>query len=139
MRETFLIIHFIGLTMAVGTGFANLFLGVAASKLNPEERGSFMSKISILMRMGHIGLGLLLLSGFYLATPFWKSLSDMPLFITKLIFVGVLIILISVISIRAAKAKKANDPAQLAKLKPLGMLIFLTGITTLIIAVLTFR
>jgi hypothetical protein len=57
MRDVMLIVHFIGLTMSLGTGFANLFLGMAATKLEPAERGKFMSNALILMRMGHTGLG----------------------------------------------------------------------------------
>ena len=74
MRNVMLVIHFIGLAMALGAGFSNIFLNVAASKLEPAERGSFLSKTSILGRMGQIGLGLLLLSGFSLATPYWKNI-----------------------------------------------------------------
>ncbi|HEY3429029.1 MAG TPA: hypothetical protein VGK39_00040, partial [Cyclobacteriaceae bacterium] len=76
MRDLMLILHFIGLTMSLGTGFANLFLSFAAAKLEPAERGKFMANALILMRMGHTGLGLLLISGFYLITPYWKILGD---------------------------------------------------------------
>jgi hypothetical protein len=134
-----LIIHFIGLAMALGTGFANLFLGVAAFKLEPTERGKFMSNTMILMRMGHIGLGLLLLSGFGLATPYWKMLDEMPMFIAKLCVVALLVIMISVITILARKAQQQGNPAGLAKLKPLGILNFLLGITIVVLAVLTFH
>jgi len=139
MRELMLIIHFIGLTMALGTGFSNLFLGTVASKLDPAERGSFISKTMVLARMGQIGLGLLLLSGFYLITPFWKVLGDMPLLIAKLCLVALLIILVSTSSIMARNAKKQGNPALMAKIKPLGILTFLTGITIVIVAVLIFR
>lgn len=139
MRDFFLFIHFIGLAMAVGTGFANLFLGAAAAKLEPAERGPFMSKTTILVRMGQTGLGLLLLSGFAIATPFWKTLSDMPTFVAKLALVVILLITVTVTSLQVRKAKKENNPALLLKLKPLGMLNFFIGITIMILAVLTFH
>jgi hypothetical protein len=139
MRDLMLIIHFIGLAMALGTGFANLFLGMVASKLEPAERGSFMSKTLILGRMGQIGLGLLLLSGFYLATPYWQVLGEMPTLIIKLILVALLLILVSIILLIVSKAKKQGNPALLAKIKPLGILNFLLGITIVIFAVLTFH
>ena len=125
--------------MAVGTGFANLFLASAASKLEPAERASFMGKTTILMRMGQTGLGLLILSGFYLMTPYWRTLSDMPTLIGKLTLVGLLIIMVTVISLQVRKSKKENNPALLAKLKPLGMLNFFIGLTILVLAVLTFH
>lgn len=139
MRELMLIIHFIGLTMALGAGFANLFLGSVASKLSPAERGSFMSKTRILGRMGQTGLGLLLFSGFGLITPYWKVLGDMPLLIAKLTLVGILLILVTSILLIMRKSQKENNPALLAKIKPLGMLNFLIGIAIVILAVLVFH
>ena len=139
MRELMLILHFIGLAMALGAGFANLFLGSVASKLPPAERGGFMSKTMILGRMGQIGLGLLLVSGFYLITPYWKVLGEMPLLIAKLTLVGVLLILVGSILFILRKSKKENNPAILGKIRPLGMLNFLIGITIVILAVLVFH
>ncbi|HTH56592.1 MAG TPA: hypothetical protein VL728_11155 [Cyclobacteriaceae bacterium] len=139
MRDLFLFIHFIGLAMAVGTGFANLFLGAAAVKLAPQERGPFMLRASILVRMGQTGLGLLILSGFYLATPFWKLLSDMPTFMAKLALVVILLVTVTMASLQVKKARNENNPALLLKLKPLGMANFLIGIVIMIMAVLTFH
>jgi uncharacterized membrane protein len=139
MRELMLIIHFIGLVMALGAGFANLFLGTVAAKLAPAERGSFMSKTMILGRMGQIGLGLLLLSGFYLITPYWNVLGEMPLLIAKLSLVAILLVLVSLILLLLRKAKKENNPSLLAKIRPLGMLNFLIGIAIVILAVLVFH
>lgn len=139
MRDIFLFLHIIGIAMAVGTGFANIFLGIAAAKLEPAERGKFMSNTMILVRMGQIGLGLLIFSGLYLITPYWSLLSTMPTLIAKLSFVVLLIIMVSITSIRARKALKENNPAALAKLKPLGMLNFVIGIAILILAILTFH
>jgi uncharacterized membrane protein len=139
MHDLFLVIHLMGLAMAVGTGFANLFLATAAAKLEPAERGSFMAKTSVLVRMGHIGLGLLILSGFYLITPYWSVLSEMPTLIAKLAIVVVQIILVTVISLLIRKAKKENNPSALMNLKPFGMIIFFLGLTIVILAVLTFH
>ncbi|HEU5291122.1 MAG TPA: hypothetical protein VFU05_10795 [Cyclobacteriaceae bacterium] len=139
MRELMLVIHFIGLAMALGAGFANFFLGSVAAKLEPAERGNFMAKLLILGRMGQIGLGLLLLSGFALITPFWKVLGEMPFLIAKLSLVGVLLLSVSRILFLVNKSKRENNPAVLMKVKPLGMLNFFLGITIVILAVLTFH
>ena len=139
MRDIMLITHFIGLTMSLGTGFANLFLGMAAAKLEPAERGKFMSNTLVLMRMGHTGLGLLLLSGFYLITPYWKIIGDMPVLMAKLTCVGLLVIMVSIITVIAKKAQREGNPAMLMKLKPFGMLNFFLGITIVVLAVLSFH
>src|SRR6478735_9621332 len=116
MRELMLVIHFIGLAMALGAGFANFFLGTVASKLEPAERGSFMSKLVILGRMGQIGLGFLLLSGFGLITPYWKVIGEMPFLIAKLSLVALLLISVSRILFIVSKAKKENNPALMIKI-----------------------
>ena len=139
MREFMLVTHFIGLAMALGAGFANLFLGSVASKLEPAERGSFMSKLIVLGRMGQIGLGVLLLSGLALLTPYWKVLGEMPFLIAKLSLVGLLLISVSRILFLVNKSKKENNPAIMIKIKPLSMLNFFLGIAIVIMAVLTFH
>ena len=139
MHELFLILHFIGLSMALGTGFANLFLGAVAAKLAPAERGSFMSKATVLVRMGQIGLGLLIISGLCLAMPHWGTYTAMPTFIAKLSLIVLLLITVTITSLKVRKAKKENDPSQLAKVKPLGMMNFFIGIAILILAVITFQ
>jgi hypothetical protein len=139
MRDLFLVLHLIGLAMAVGTGFANLFLAAAAAKLEPAERGSFMAKTTVLVRMGHTGLGLLILSGFYLINSYWSVLSEMPTLIAKLALVVVQIIMVATISLLVSKAKKENNPSLLLKVRPLGLITFLIGITIVILAVLSFH
>jgi hypothetical protein len=139
MHDIFLIIHFIGLAMAIGMGFANLFLASAAAKLEPAERGKFMFRAAVLVRMGQTGLGLLLISGFYLITPYWATLSAMPALIAKLSLVVLQLVLVTVTSLMARKGIKNNDPAIFAKLRPLGMLTFITGLSIVVMAVLTFH
>lgn len=139
MRDVMLVFHFIGLAMAMGAGFSNLFLGAVAAKLEPAERGNFMSKTTVLARMGQTGLGLLLLSGFYLITPYWSTLGDRPLLVTKLSLVMVLIILVTILSIMVRKAKKQRDFSILKKVKPVGMVNFFIGIAIVVLAVLIFH
>ena len=89
-----LIVHFIGLAMGLGTGIGFIFLGAAASKMEMPERKKFMLNAFALSNMGKTGLVLLILSGGYLITNYWKSLTAMPLLMAKLSLVLVLIILI---------------------------------------------
>ena len=139
MRELMLIIHFIGLVMAIGAGFANLFLGVVAYKLEPAERATFMARIRILGHMGQMGLGLLLLSGFGLATPYWKTLGAMPFFIAKLCLIGLLLISVVFVLSLVRKATKEGNPALFARIRPFSMLNFFLGISIIILAVLAFH
>ncbi len=139
MHDLFLFLHLIGLSMAVGTGFANLFLASAAAKLDPAERGTFMSRTMVVVRMGQIGLGLLVLSGLYLMTPYWSVLSEMPTLMAKLTCVVLVLVLVTVMTLVARKARQTNNPALLMKLKPWGMVNFFLGLTIVVLAVLTFH
>lgn len=139
MRVFMLILHFLGLAMALGTGFANLFLGRVAAKLEPAERGAFMSKLMVLGNVGRAGLALLVVSGIYLITPYWEILGEMPFLLAKLVLIGVLLILVVTMGVVISRARKRNDPAMLAKLKPLGMMNFFVGIAIVVCAVMAFH
>ena len=138
MREIFLVVHFIGLAMGLGTSFANLFLGLAMSKMPPEEAKAFGLKAMALTKMGHIGLTLLILSGLYLMSPYWRVLPEMPLLIAKLTLVTFLIILISIITSAGIKVRN-GDFSQMKTIKPLGRIALVTTITIVIIAVSIFH
>jgi len=134
-----LILHFIGLTMGLGTGFAHAFLGSIVPKMSADEAIKFRLHSLVLSKMGHIGITLLLISGFSLITPYWKVLSTMPLLIVKLVLVAILIVLISLIGIAAKKAKNGDAAVQLKKMETLGKLTLLTGIAIVIVAVNVFH
>lgn len=139
MREAMLIVHFIGLAMGVGTSLAFMFIGIASSKMNPEDAQKFRLNSFVLSKMGHIGLTLLVLSGGYLMTPYWKTLGSQPMLIAKLCLVLVLGALIGIISSKAKKAQKGDTEIHLKKIEPLGKIALITAITIVILAVSIFH
>lgn len=139
MREIVLIIHFIGLAMGLGTSFAYMFLGMAASKMETENRIRFMLNTASLSKMGHIGYVLLVISGLYLMTPYWKTLPEQPLLITKLVLVLVLGALIGLLSSFMRKAAQGNAEAYFARSSRLGPFAMICGIAIVAIAVYIFR
>ena len=138
MREAMLIMHFIGLAMGLGTSFANLFLGMASAKLPPEEAGKFRIYTMALSRMGHIGIALLVVSGFYLITPYWAVLEQMPLLILKLLLVALLVVLISVIT-NISKKIKQGDMSRASQMPLLGKITLITAVSIVVIAVMIFH
>jgi len=54
MRTAMLMIHLLGLAMGVGTSFAFMFLGIAESKMEKEERMKFALNSFALSRMGDV-------------------------------------------------------------------------------------
>lgn len=139
MRDVMLIVHFIGLAMGIGTSIAFMFLGMASSKMEKEEAQKFNVNTFALSRMGHIGLTLLIISGGYLMTPHWINLETTPLLIVKLVLVLVLAALVGIISSKAKKAKLGDTELYLNKIRPLGMLSLLIGLTIVILAVSVFH
>ena len=138
MREAMLIVHFLGLAMGIGTSIGFTFLGIAASRMEQEEAKKFTINSFALSTMGHIGITLLILSGGYLMTPYWASLTSMPLMMAKLGLVLLLILFIVLASVASRKAKHGDD-SQLKKLPGIGQLTLLTSIAIVILAVLVFR
>jgi uncharacterized membrane protein len=89
--------------------------------------------------MGHIGIGLLIVSGLYLITPYWSVLPSSPLLIVKLTLVIVLVILLILISSYAKKAKQGDAAGQLKKMEQLGKMTFVTGLVIVVLAVYIFH
>ncbi len=138
MKDAMLITHFIGLAMGLGTSIAFMILGMASSKMEEDEGKKFMVKALALSKMGNIGITLLVISGLYLITNYWKVLGDYPLLITKLALVLVLGALLGMISAKARRAKAGNLD-ELDKIRPFGMLALLTALSIVVIAVLQFH
>jgi len=139
MREVMLIIHFIGLAMGLGTGIGFMILGITASKLEKVEAGKFMLNAFSLAKMGQIGLILLVISGGYLMTPFWKTLPTTPLLIAKLTLVIILIVLILANAVAMKKAKNGDLVNQRNKIQTLGRISLITVLIIVILAVSVFR
>jgi uncharacterized membrane protein len=139
MREAMLILHFIGLSMGLGTSFAHAFLGIAAAKMSPEEVVKFRVHTLVLGNMGNVGIGLLVISGLYLITPFWSVLTTMPLLMTKLALVIILIALIIAINVLVKKARSGDAQVQLQKMATLGRMTLVVALTIVVLAVFVFH
>jgi uncharacterized membrane protein len=139
MRDVMLILHFIGLAMGLGTGFAHLFLGILAAKMSPDEARKFRMHSLVLGNMGNIGITLLVVSGLYLITPYWKMLPESPLLIAKLTLVGILISILVMINLATARARRGNEEVQLKKMERLGKITLPLAIAIVVIAVTVFH
>jgi uncharacterized membrane protein len=125
--------------MGIGTGFAQLFLSLVASKMSADEATKFRINALVLGRMGNTGVTLLVISGLYLITPFWKVLPDTPLLMLKLTLVTLLVLLIILINIASGRAKKGDAEAQLKRIGLLGKFTLPIAIIIVILAVSIFH
>lgn len=138
MRETMLVLHFLGLALGLGTSFAVLFLGMAASRMEAAKGREFMLNVTHIGRMGHLGLVLLLLSGGYLMTPYWRTLGDNPLLILKLVLYVVLAGLVGMITSLTRKAR-GGDLNVMPRVKLMGRLALVIGVAIVVLAAAIFH
>jgi hypothetical protein len=139
MRDVMLFTHFLGLILGMGSGFASLFIGASNKNIPKEEGPKFLLRLRALGYMGLTGIVLLIISGGYLATPYWSVITSMPLFIAKLTLVVVLLIIVLIIDQKWRKAIRNNGGPDLAAIPKLGRLAFPVGILILLLAVLQFH
>lgn len=125
--------------MGLGTSFANMFLGIASSKMEASEAKKFRLHTLALSKMGQIGLVLLVISGIFLMTPYWQLLPSSPLLIAKLLLVAALVTMVTIISMAGARAKAGDADAQFKKIQPIGKVTLLVGLLIVILAVSYFR
>ncbi len=134
-----LFVHFVGLAMGLGTSFAMMFLARAALKLDPAKRGEFMMTSMAVTRMGHIGLGLLILSGGYLMTPWWGSLGEMPYMVVKLVLVVVMAGLIGWNTMLGKRMLVGDPLVNQRRMKLIGSGIMLCALAIVALAIATFH
>lgn len=142
MYTTLLVLHFIGLTLGVGTGFAQMTLGIAARDMAPPERVQFMLRASALAKNGSVGLLLLLVSGLgmmamrgFSATLQWGG----GAFHAKLTLVVVLSGVFGYLQVLVRRARREGGGPAMAKLPKVGQAVLALGIAIVICAVIAFQ
>jgi len=141
MLDLWLILHFLGVALAVGTGFAMFTLGLSTKDLPPAERVAFMQRASVLSRNGSIGLLFLIVSGVGLlmtrgvdVVMAWGG----GMFHVKLTLVAILIGVFGYMQVLLKKFK-SGDAAAAARLPMVSKIMLLLGVAIIISAVLAFQ
>lgn len=144
MLDLLLILHFLGLAMGLGTGFAMMTLGIATSDMTPADRGAFMRRALLVARNGSVGLTLLLVSGIGLVMA--RGVSTVfewggPMFHAKLTLVVILCGVFGYMQVLQRKSVSADraiaDPAA-ARLAVVSKVMLLLGVSIVVTAVLAF-
>lgn len=137
-----LILHFIGLALGVGTGFAMMALGKSSAELPPEERTKFMLRASVLAKNGSIGLALLILSGLgMLVVRGFGTMFKLGggAFHAKLTVVLIMAGLLGYMQVTLKKVREAGGGPLMAKLPKLGGAMLMLGLAAIVLAVLAFE
>lgn len=142
MQDTLLILHFVGLSLGVGTSFAMMRLGMALKEAPPAERGLVMKYALSISKNGGIGLGLLLLTG--LGMLFTRGVSTVfasggPAFHVKLLLVVILSGLLGYSQVLIKRMRERQDAAAAATMQKIGPVMLFTGLAIVICAVLAFH
>jgi uncharacterized membrane protein len=142
MQDLFLVIHFIGLALGVGTSFAMLRLGLATRSLAPAERAQFFKHALSLSKNGSLGLALLIVSG--LCMLFTRGVATVfgaggIAFHIKLTLVLVLAGLLGFSQVLLKRFREKQDAQALATATKLGPAMLVTGLGIVICAVLAFH
>ena len=137
-HDIILTIHFLGLFMGGASAFGLPVIGAIAGKSEPEHRPAIGQAVKPLKMIGHIGLALLLVTGFILASTgnVWENT---PLtFWLKLL--GVILLLGGVYYAGKTGAKAMSGDADAAEKMPmLSMINIGLGVLIVLFAALTFH
>jgi len=139
MHDIYLIMHLLGLTMAVGTGFAMMALGIGTKDMELPDRAKFMLRAFVITKVGSIGFALLLLSGVLLIIPIWGTPRITGFVHAKLSLVAIMLVIFGILQMKIAKAKKENGGPVMATIPKFGSAMLFLGILTIIFAVLSFH
>ena len=144
MLDLWLILHFLGVALGVGTGFAMLTLGLSTADMPPADRGAFMRRASVIGLNGSIGLALLLISGVALVLNYGVEAVRIwgPTFHIKLTLVVILIGVFGYMQVLLRKTR-STDPAvagaAAARMGIVSKVMLLLSVSIVIFAVLTFH
>ena len=139
MREIMLIIHFLGMILAIGPIAVLVFSRLATSKMEQESTAGFMHGLFRLNTVAHIGITLALVSGGYLMTPYWSMLGSMPFLIAKLGLYVVLLVTLSMISVASRKARESQPGSSVRKTMNWARVSFIVGLSVVVLAAVVFK
>ncbi len=139
MYTALLFLHFVGLAMGVGAGFAILRIGRSNRHLPPPEMGALMQKVSALRLNGYTGFALLILSGLgMVAMRPGLFEAGGGAFHAKLTLVVLMVLNMGFMHMLMARARRAGGPPPKLLMK-LGNLNFTMGLVTVLLAVIAFH
>ncbi|QLI81252.1 hypothetical protein HZU75_06780 [Chitinibacter fontanus] len=92
MRDFYLTLHFFGLLMGAGSGFALLVMGFVLPRMADAARREMAIGLFTLRYVSYAGLLLLMASGLCLLYPLWPAVQGSPWLHAKLAAVGVIVL-----------------------------------------------
>lgn len=132
------VLHFVGLAMGFAVSFGNMVVAGLIAKASAPDKAVLGRFSPAIVRVGDTGLALLWVTGLLLVFLKWGGFADLPWqFHVK---VTAVVILTGVIGYIHALMRKARngDAAAAARIPAAGKVAFLSALTALVFAVLSF-
>lgn len=138
MFTVLMILHFLGLVMGMGGGFANIVAKRQMPKAQPVAYPGMALAAEAVGKMAASGLVLLWLTG--IAMTMIKYAGAVPTMLwLKIGIVGVMTVLVVGLNLMMIRAKRSGTPPDGQKIDRYAYSINSLGILTVIIAVILFR
>mgnify|MGYP000392144044 CR=1 FL=1 len=134
-----LFLHFFGLVIGMGSGVAMSRMGPLAQNANDDQRSILFTAGKMLSQNGHIGLGLLWVTGLLMVWLKYGSVDGMSVYFwIKMILVVILSASIGMAS-AAYKRVRGGDLSAMPRVKMFGMINGLAGLGVILSAVFAFN
>lgn len=134
-----LILHFLGLALSLGSMITFLVMRRNCSKVNNSEADYLLLSTRSVLRLSHIGLGIMFITGGALMTPYWSTLAHMPLLHIKFTIFILWYATIIALSIYTKKVRNSDMKLCNPRIGFLSFVSVLFGILAISMAVLQFN
>lgn len=142
MYQVLLALHFLGLALGVGAGFAQLTLGLSSRELPPGERTALALRTLVLSKNGSYGLLLLIVTGVGMmlirgvsATFQWGG----GAFHGKLTLVVIMVGVLGYSQVIGARARRSGSVGEINKVRLLGRIQLALSVLVVIAATVAFK
>lgn len=139
MRTPMLIFHFLGLALSLGSMITFLVMRRNCSKVSNTEAEYLLLSTRSILRLSHIGLGVMFITGGALMTPYWSTLALMPLLHIKFTIFILWYITIIALSVYNKKVRRSELKLCNPRIGFLSYVSVLFGLLAISMAVLQFQ
>jgi len=139
MRTPMLILHFIGLAFSLGSLITFLVLRRSCSKITNSESEHLLQNVKGILRLSHVGLLIMLITGGALMTPYWSTLAQMPFMHIKLTVFVLWYVTLIALSIYTGKARRSELKLCNPRIGFLSYVSVIFGFLAISLAVLQFQ
>jgi len=139
MKQVWLLMHFLGLLVGAGTGFAVFLIGQLAGRFDASYRRDVLVALFPLRYISYLGLLLLIFSGGMMIQPFVPGLAENSWLIVKLALVAVLVVLSIIGAYQMHRIRSYTENGRFKLLALAGKLSMVTSLVVVMCAVYAFN